>query len=88
MTHEEASAGPARRGGTRHERGHHREQGKVGKKGMAGIFGDKFGSRWDGGGLVRVGSLVEKTTTLSWATRHLFASIVCLLFWDSIETNH
>ena len=64
------------------------EQGKVGKKGMAGIFGDKLVSRWDGGGLVRVGSLVEKTTTLSWATRHLFASIVCLLFWDSIETNH
>ena len=26
------------------------EQGKVGKKGMAGIFGDKLGSRWEEGG--------------------------------------
>ena len=27
------------------------DQGKVGKKGMAGIFGDKFGSRWEGAGV-------------------------------------
>ena len=47
MTHEEASAGPARRGGTRRKREQHREQGKVGKKGMAGIFGEKLGSRWE-----------------------------------------
>lgn len=26
------------------------DQGKVGKKGMAGIFGDKFVSRWEGAG--------------------------------------
>ena len=33
MTHEEASAGPARRGGTRHEREHHTSRGKYGRKG-------------------------------------------------------
>ena len=65
MTHEEASAGPARRGGTRHEREHHTSSRESGEERDGGNVWDELGSRWEGGGLVRVGSLVEKTTTLS-----------------------
>ena len=39
--------------------------GESWKERDGGNIWDELGSRWEGGGLVRVGSLVEKTTTLS-----------------------
>ena len=42
-----------------------RAAGESGEERDGGNVWDELGSRWEGGGLVRVGSLVEKTTTLS-----------------------
>ena len=49
MTHEEASAGPARRGGTRHEREHHTSREKYGRKGWR----EYLEINWEAGGKER-----------------------------------